>query len=59
MEIDPEGARGYFNLAVLLERMKRNDEALRTFQKFMSLSLEGGYTRERKHAAEAIGRLKK
>ena len=39
--VDPDGAQVYFNLAVLLERMKRDGEALEVYRKFMDLSSNG------------------
>jgi len=57
VRIEPEMAPGYLNLAIHLERMQRFPEALETYQKFMDLSSEQGFARERKHAAAAIERL--
>jgi len=57
VRIEPEMAPGYLNLAIHLERMQRFPEALETYQKFMDLSSEQGFARERKHAAAAIARL--
>ena len=54
--IDPEGARGYFNLAVQLERMDRTEEALSAYERFMSLSSEELFPRERQRASSAIAR---
>jgi len=53
----PEMAPGYLNLAVHLERMKRSSEALEAYQKFMDLSSEGEFARQREIAAAAIKRL--
>jgi tetratricopeptide (TPR) repeat protein len=50
-------APGYLNLAVHLERMKRFPEALEAYQKFIDLSSEDEFARQRKSAAAAIKRL--
>jgi arylsulfatase A-like enzyme/Tfp pilus assembly protein PilF len=57
VRIEPEMAPGYLNLAIHLERMKHFSEALETYQKYMDLSSEGEFARERGHAAAAIKRL--
>ena len=58
VRIDPEMTLGYLNLAVHLERMHRFSEALEVYQKFMDLSSEEQFGRQRELAAEAIKRLK-
>jgi len=57
VRIEPEMAAGYLNLAIHLERMKHFSEALETYQKYMNLSSEGEFARERRYAAAAIKRL--
>jgi pentatricopeptide repeat protein len=57
VRLDPDQPRGYLNLAVHLERMRRIEEALETYRKFMSLAGEQEFARERRIAAEAIDRL--
>jgi predicted TPR repeat methyltransferase len=54
---NPDGAAGYMNLAVQLERMKRTEEALDAYQQFLSLAGEDEFSRERRQAAAAIKRL--
>jgi tetratricopeptide (TPR) repeat protein len=58
VRIEPEMAPGYLNLAIHLERMKRFPEALRVYEKFMDLSSDDGFARERAVAHAAIKRLK-
>ena len=57
VRLEPEMAPGYLNLAVHLERMQHFPEALETYQKFLDLSSEGEFPRERRHATAAIKRL--
>ena len=57
VRLEPEMAPGYLNLAVHLERMKRSSEALEAYQKFMDLSSDGEFARQREIAAAAIKRL--
>ena len=57
VRIEPEMAPGYLNLAVHLERMKRSSEALEAYQKFMDLSSEEEFARQRVMATAAITRL--
>jgi tetratricopeptide (TPR) repeat protein len=57
VRIEPEMAPGYLNLAIHFERMKRSSEALEAYQKFMDLSSEQEFARERKIATDAIKRL--
>ena len=57
VRVAPGMAPGYLNLAVHLERMKRFPEALEAYQKFIDLSSEDEFARQRKSAAAAIKRL--
>jgi arylsulfatase A-like enzyme/Tfp pilus assembly protein PilF len=57
VRIAPEVAPGYLNLAVHLERLKRFPEALEAYQKFMDLSSEEEFARQREIATAAIKRL--
>ena len=57
VRIEPEMAPGYLNLAVHLERLKRYPEALEAYRKFMDLSSEEEFARQRELAAAAIKRL--
>jgi arylsulfatase A-like enzyme/Tfp pilus assembly protein PilF len=57
VKIAPEMAPGYLNLAVHLERLKRYPEALEAYRKFMDLSSEDEFARQRKSAAAAIKKL--
>ena len=57
VRIAPEMAPGYLNLAVHLERLKRYPEALEAYRKFMDLSSEEEFARQRELAAAAIKRL--
>jgi len=57
VRVAPEMAPGYLNLAVHLERTKRQPEALDAYQKFMDLSSEEEFARERAVAAAAIARI--
>ena len=57
VKIAPEMAPGYLNLAIHLERMKRFPQALDAYQKFMELSSEDEFARQRVTAAAAIKRL--
>jgi len=57
VRIEPEMAPGYLNLAVHLERMKQLSEALEAYRKFMDLSSEAEFARERRRAAAAIKKL--
>ena len=57
VRIAPELAPGYLNLAVHLERMKRYSEALEAYQKFMDLSSDEEFARQREIVAAAIKRL--
>jgi len=57
VRVAPEMAPGYLNLAVHLERTKRYPEALDAYQKFMDLSSEEEFARERAVAAAAIARI--
>jgi superkiller protein 3 len=58
VEIDPKGARGYYNLAVQLERMRRPAEALAAYEDFLSRAVEDELAAERQQAATAIERLR-
>jgi arylsulfatase A-like enzyme/Tfp pilus assembly protein PilF len=57
VRIEPEMAPGYLNLAIHLERMDRLSEALELYQKFMDLSSEREFARQREIATSAIKRL--
>ncbi|MDH3812886.1 MAG: sulfatase-like hydrolase/transferase [Acidobacteriota bacterium] len=57
VRIAPEMAAGYLNLAIHLERMQRFPEALEAYQKFLDLSSEDEFARQRELAASAITRL--
>ena len=57
VRIAPQIAPGYLNLAVHLERMKRFPEALEAYKKFMELSSEEEFARQRGIATAAIQRL--
>ena len=57
VRLQPEMAPGYLNLAIHLERMKHYSEALEAYTKFMELSSEDAFARERTIAADAIKRL--
>jgi tetratricopeptide (TPR) repeat protein len=57
VEIDPEGAKGYFNLAVQLESVGQAQAALAAFQRFIGLSVDQGLEQQRQYAAKAVERL--
>ncbi len=57
VRIAPEMAPSYLNLAVHLERMKRYPEALEVYRRFLDLSTEDEFARQRQAATAAIKRL--
>ena len=57
VQLYPKEARGHFNLAVQLERMEQNQEALAAYKTFMSFSTDEELPRERTRARAAIDRL--
>jgi tetratricopeptide (TPR) repeat protein len=57
VRLAPGMAPGYLNLAIHLERMKLFPEALEAYRKFLDLSSEDEFARQRELAAAAIKRL--
>ena len=58
VEIDPDGARGYFNLAVQLERMRRPTEAAAAYEDFLIRAEGAEFSTERARAVAAIEQLR-
>jgi Flp pilus assembly protein TadD len=58
VEIDPDGARGYYNLAVQLDRMRRPAEAAAAYEDFLSRAMGDELSAERVQATTAIERLR-
>jgi len=57
VSLDPRSPQGYFNLAVQLEQMKRNAEAIAQYKKFLDLTPTGEAIEQRNRALAAIQRL--
>jgi Flp pilus assembly protein TadD len=53
-ELDPTEPRGIFNLAVQLDRTGSRDEAAERYRRFLEISTEAEFPRERARAREAL-----
>jgi len=54
LELDPTEPRGIFNLAVQLDRTGARDEAIELYRRFLEISIEDVFPRERARAREAL-----